>query len=272
MSDFCRATKEKVLTMENLLPPLPPDSLSAADVFGAASELALRSGAAHAAAAGAGDAVLQVAALAVALFYIYTAVRYSGIVCAIVLSAAGVAPSRRGGQRHINSSLRRNVEVAIAASGFVAAAVAAVRLFGQRMAESGLPTGAAVAAAAVIAAFAALVVFEYAAVRSVGFVGGRNDLSMEILRLKLRHFSAAAAAMLPVGMLCFFAAPDVAEACFYLLGVQCFVSAILFAKETFSLFLSQRISILYWILYLCTLEIFPVSLLLAPLLRAGSGF
>ena len=58
--------------MENLIPYIPSDSLSAADVFGAASELALRGGTAHAAATGAGDAVLQIAALAVTLFDVVT--------------------------------------------------------------------------------------------------------------------------------------------------------------------------------------------------------
>ncbi|MBQ5352799.1 MAG: DUF4271 domain-containing protein, partial [Alistipes sp.] len=48
----------------------------------------------------------------------------------------------------------------------------------------------------------------------------------------------------------------------------CMLTAlILFVKETFLFFVSQKISILHWILYLCALEIFPLSLLLAPILR-----
>ncbi len=258
--------------MTTIFPPLPPDSLSAADVFGAASELALRSGTVRAVASGADDVVLQIAALAVALLYLFTVVRYSDIVRAVVLSAVGAAPSKHRRQRHFNAAMQRNVEVVVAASGAVAAGIVAVRLLGAGVTTADLPTGASATAAAVIAAFATLVAFEYSAVRSAGFVSGRGDVCTQILQLKLRHFSAAAATMLPVGLLCFFSAPHVAQTCLYLLAAQCAVSAILFAKETFSLFISQRVSILYWILYLCTLEIFPVSLALAPFLRAGSGF
>ena len=258
--------------MENVIPPLPPDSLSAAAVFGAASELALRSGTAHAVASGTGNAVLQIAALAVTLLYIYTAVRYSDVVRAIMLSTVGISSSKRSRQRHINSALRRNVEIVTAASGMVAAAVVAVRLFGTDIAVPNIPTGVLAMAGTVVAGLAALTAFEYSAVRAAGFVSGRDDICTRIMQLKLRHFSAAATAMLPVAMFCIFSASGAAQTCFYLLAVQCSVSAILFVKETFSLFISQRVSILYWILYLCTLEIFPVSLLLAPILRAGSGF
>ena len=258
--------------MENLIPYIPSDSLSAADVFGAASELALRSGTAHAAATGAGDAVLQIAALAVTLLYIYTVVRYSDVVRAVMFSAVGVAPSKRGRQRHFNFAVQRNVEIIIAVSGAVAAAVVAVRLLGARIADAGLAANLPVMACAVAAGLAALAAFEYSAVRAVGFVSGRSDVCVQILQLKLRHFSAAAAVVLPFGMVFLFAAPSVAAACFYVMAGLCSVSAILFAKESFSLFISQRVSILYWILYLCTLELFPVSLLLAPILRTGAGF
>lgn len=258
--------------MENLIPYIPSDSLSAADVFGAASELALRSGTAHVVATGAGDAVLQFAALAVTLLYIYTVVRYSDVVRATLFSAVGGTPSKRSRQRHFNFAVQRNVEIMIAVSGIVAAAVVAVRLFGERMAEADLNANVLIVAGSAVAGLAALAAFEYSAVRAVGFVSERNDVCMQILQLKLRHFSAVVAVVLPVGMLFLFATPGVARACFYVMAIQCSVSAILFAKETFSLFISQRVSILYWILYLCTLEIFPVSLLLAPLMRAGAGF
>lgn len=257
--------------MENLLPPLPPDSLSAADVFGAASELVLRDGATHAVNAGAGDAVLQFAALTVTLLYIYTVVRYSDVVRAILFSAVGSVPSKRGRQRHFNFAVQRNVEIVVAVSGVIAAAVVAVRLLGAQTAAANLHTSVLTMAGTVVAGLVALAAFEYSAVRAVGFVSGRSDVCTQILQLKLRHLSAAVAVVLPVGILFLFATPNIARACFYVMAVQCSISAILFAKESFSLFISQRVSILYWILYLCTLEIFPVSLLLAPLMREGSG-
>ncbi len=257
--------------MENLLPPIPSDTLSAADVFGAMSELALRSGTAHAAATGTGDAVLQFAALAVALLYIYTVVRYSDVVRAVMLSTVGITPSKRGGQRYYNFSLLRNVEIVVAGSGIIAASVVAIRIIGSPETRASLPAGALTVACAAVAGIAGLVLFEYSAVRTAGLVSGRSDLCASILQIKLRHFSAAVAFVLPTGLLFIFAAPNVAHACFYIMAAQCFISAILFAKETFSLFIAERVSILYWILYLCTLEIFPVSLLFAPFVRTGLG-
>lgn len=255
--------------MENLLPPLPSDTLSAADVFGAMSEIALRSGSAYTASAVAGDAVLQFAALAVALLYIYTVVRYSDVVMAILFSTVGVTPSKGGGQRHYNFALMRNVEIVVALAGAVAAAVVAVRIVGSPATQASLPAGAPAAACMIMAGIALLALAEYSAVRIVGSVSGRKDVCSSILQIKLRHFSAAVAFVLPTGMLFIFAAPSVAGVCFYIMAAQCFISAILFAKETFSLFIAERVSILYWILYLCTLEVFPVSILLAPVMRAG---
>ncbi len=260
------------MALQPFIPLIQPDSLSAADVFGAASELAHRSGAAHAVAAGAGDAVLQVAALAVTLLYVYMLVRYFDVVRVIVASVVGGAPSERRRRRVFNSVMLRNVEIVIAVAGFVAAAAVAARLAVTKMAESAFSANVSVLACTVAAGLAALAVFEYSAVRAAGFVSGRTDVCLSVLQLKLRHFSAAAATMLPVGILALFSAPTVACACFYVMAVQCAISAILFAKETFSLFISQRVSILYWILYLCTLELFPASLLLAPIMRAGAGY
>lgn len=55
-----------------------------------------------------------------------------------MFSAVGVAPSKRGRQRHFNFAVQRNVEIIIAVSGAVAAAVVAVRLLGARIADAGL--------------------------------------------------------------------------------------------------------------------------------------
>ena len=59
----------------------------------------------------------------------------------------------------------------------------------------------------------------------------------------------------------------VAKIALYISVAICSVSLILFIKETFLLFRAQRFSIFHWILYLCALEIFPLSLLLAPIVR-----
>ncbi len=44
-------------------------------------------------------------------------------------------------------------------------------------------------------------------------------------------------------------------------GIVCIYRAVLFVGKSLSLFLVKKISILHWFLYLCTVEVFPVTLL-----------
>ena len=48
---------------------------------------------------------------------------------------------------------------------------------------------------------------------------------------------------------------------FYMILIELIISLILYLHETYTLFISKKISILHWILYLCAVEIFPLSLL-----------
>ncbi|MFR8224350.1 MAG: DUF4271 domain-containing protein [Alistipes shahii] len=48
---------------------------------------------------------------------------------------------------------------------------------------------------------------------------------------------------------------------FCIIAVELAAAAALYLKETLNLFLSKKVSILHWFLYLCTVEVFPVSLL-----------
>ncbi len=45
-------------------------------------------------------------------------------------------------------------------------------------------------------------------------------------------------------------------------GVVCIYRSVLFVGKSLSLFLVKKISILHWILYLCSVEVFPVTLLI----------
>ena len=293
--------------MENPIPYMAADTLSAADVFGAASELAAGAacGAGDAAAAcaaegagaaaAAGGAALELGTLALVLLYIYVVVHCSAAVRAILLSAAGIAPSRRRRSRHVNASLQRKVETAAVVLGIAGAAVAAaaaVRIFraagtagaagasaaagmfgmpGIERASAWLPAGLPAAAACVAVGALLFAAFGWIGVSAAGFASGRGDVCKAILQAKFTHAAALSLFAAPLCAVSLFAARNLAQGCFCILALECLISAILFAKETFSLFISQRVSILYWILYLCTLELFPASLLLAPVVRAGSG-
>lgn len=47
---------------------------------------------------------------------------------------------------------------------------------------------------------------------------------------------------------------------FCVIAIELAITAILYLRETLHLFISKKISILHWILYLCAVEIFPISL------------
>ena len=47
---------------------------------------------------------------------------------------------------------------------------------------------------------------------------------------------------------------------FCVIAIELAITVILYLRETLHLFISKKISILHWILYLCAVEIFPISL------------
>ena len=54
---------------------------------------------------------------------------------------------------------------------------------------------------------------------------------------------------------------------FLIITIELAVAAILYLRESLRLFISKKISILNWILYLCSVEIFPASLVWLLLAR-----
>ena len=85
--------------------------------------------------------------------------------------------------------------------------------------------------------------------------------------IKLLHFSTSIIAVTPFVILTLLTEGVVAQIAFYISAAVSSLSLILFVKDSFLLFNTQRFSIFHWILYLCALEFFPLSLLLAPIVR-----
>lgn len=101
----------------------------------------------------------------------------------------------------------------------------------------------------------------------VGAVSGRNDACNTIWHIKLLHFSLIIILLSPLLILVLLTEGVVARLALYTSIAVCSLTLILFVKETFLLFRAQRFSIFHWFLYLCALEFFPLSLLLAPIVR-----
>ena len=125
-----------------------------------------------------------------------------------------------------------------------------------------------VAAALSLAAIFAIGVFEQGVLRIIGIVTHNGDVVGTMLYIKRAYFALAAIAMAPIFLLGILSAEKVTAGWNILLAAECAVLTLLFIKETLTFFIDKKIPILHWILYLCTVEVFPLSLIWALTTRS----
>ena len=88
-----------------------------------------------------------------------------------------------------------------------------------------------------------------------------NGALVERLWLVKRSLSALAMLLATPPLLLVLLMPVGANRlCFWMIIGVLLVSAVLWLRETLTLFLAKKISILHWFLYLCIVEMFPLSL------------
>ena len=128
-------------------------------------------------------------------------------------------------------------------------------------AEAIPPIAAPLLCLCAVAVCIAVAAYQYAALRMAGAVTLEQPLVAQLLRLKYTYFSFGAVVVSPA-LLLFALAPSGADGVWIgLAAAGSAVTAVLYVRETLYLFLGKKISILHWFLYLCTVELFPVSLL-----------
>ncbi len=260
--------------MPTQMPIIQPEVLSAEDIFGAQSVLV--------------DAVEQTQRLdpavlggafqpiviCITIIYMFFILRYWNFVRYFLLSSAGIKTSKRI-QAHINPGEQYNLEVVMIVVGVIFMGLAVVRGCGLWMPQAfdGIAPEDTVwiVGGAVVVAIALIMAAEYLVIKVAGVLSEHVAACHELLHLKLLHLAVAFALVMPFGVMFLLGDDASAKVCFWIMVAECFISLIIFVKETFLFFVAQKISILHWILYLCALEIFPVSLMLAPLLRADVG-
>ena len=254
-------------------PIIHPDTLSASDMFGAATRLVPGGMHSSPALSVADNGAFQAMALVLILVYMLFLMRHGDILRSMAASTIGGIVARRVGRNHITPSARRNITLALSATGIITIAMTAVRL-ADRYPDSNAAIhadGIWITLGIVVAALVLSVIAEYVLLLCIGVVSDRRDICAELLQIKLLPSSTAVLVILPAAMLYIFSPAQIAQVWLCVLALQSAVSVALFLKESFSLFISQRVSILHWILYLCGVELLPVSLLLAPVLRGSAG-
>ena len=211
----------------------------------------------------------QLATGVVALLFTFILVRYFDLFRYLVLSS--VSKSANRSDIHIYSSEIKNIEIITSLVGTVLIALFVMRLSVMeelRFVTSPLSLFSAWSiGGSVLAGLLAIMSGERLMLYIIGAVSGRNDACNTIWHTKLLYFCIIIIILSPMLILTLLTEGLVTQISLCISVAVCLISLILFIKETFLLFRSQRFSIFHWILYLCALEIFPLSLLLAPILR-----
>ena len=155
-----------------------------------------------------------------------------------------------------------NIATAI---GLLFLGVAAVKygdtLMPGRLAAS-IPQGAALIFSLLVSlASLGIAAYQTIAVRLAGALTLSQPFIAQLMLLKRTCFALGMILISPPLLLFALCPQGTGGVWFCIIAVELAAAAVLYLKETLNLFLSKKVSILHWFLYLCTVEVFPVSLL-----------
>ncbi len=174
--------------------------------------------------------------------------------------------SERTSDESGNAGFTRFLNIALAL-GFLLAGVTAVRLcdrpdIAQELLSMGNgSTLSLLLALGVGLLFLLVYLYGILLLRAVGGVTLTSGFTTQLIRIK-RGYAALGAIILAPVILLFALSPLGSDTIWAgLLTAGWLITFLLYLRETFALFISKKVSILHWILYLCAVEIFPVTLL-----------
>jgi hypothetical protein len=161
----------------------------------------------------------------------------------------------------------------LTATGMVAIAVAGVRfveIFGRDIALLHWSLSW-VAVPAAILLFYIINSYRSFILRMAGYLTYRTDFVKQIAYLTKIIFSIGTILFVPSIIIFASSAEPVHSAFLYLLYFEAIVWALYLIVQTYDLFAKEKISILHWFLYLCGVEILPVSFLFVVSLHIMAG-
>lgn len=120
---------------------------------------------------------------------------------------------------------------------------------------------------AVIGAFIVVVVVQYLILMVVGFVTQSIREVGQLMRIRLIYFVLASVMVSPILLISQMGTSHSYEVWQNVGFVAAVVALGLFFRESIKLFISKKVSILHWILYLCAVEIMPITLLWQAVVR-----
>lgn len=110
-------------------------------------------------------------------------------------------------------------------------------------------------------AWMGVAVYQTAVVRLAGAITLTQPFISQLVLLKRTYFSLSVIVTSPALLLFALCPRGTGGVWFCVVAIELIAVAALYLRETLNLFLSKKVSILHWILYLCTVEVFPISLL-----------
>lgn len=240
------------------------DTTSAA-VFGEASTLADPQPASAARPLPTDNAPFQGFVLLLAVLYAVLLYSNLGDIGTLLSRAFHEASSRKrfsedSGSSGFSRFLHITTAIGLLFSGLLAVKFAGWTLAG-RMTELFAGAAPLVLSLATTLAAGAVVLYQHLVLGAAGAITVSRPFVAQIILLKRTYFSLAVVIIAPVLLLHVLCDEDSGRIWLLIGLAEAAVTAILYLKETLSLFLSKNFSILHWFLYLCTVELFPVSLL-----------
>jgi hypothetical protein len=125
----------------------------------------------------------------------------------------------------------------------------------------------AVAVPSVLMATIVITSLQVALLWVIGGVAMCSDVTSAVMRLRKICFAIFTICSAPTILLYALSEIGRSKAFLYLIVAELVTIFLVFLYETFVLFVSKKISVLHWILYLCAVELFPVSLIVLTAIR-----
>jgi len=147
-------------------------------------------------------------------------------------------------------------------AGIIAISLTLTHYAAGRVPDVFLPPASSAASIGIAAGAVLLTAaFQIGLLKTTGRVARKESLVSTLLFIKKFYFAASSAFVIPAAMFAAAAPSWAATAWLYIFYAAAAVMTALFLRDGFFLFESKKLSIFHWFLYLCIVEIFPVSLL-----------
>ena len=114
---------------------------------------------------------------------------------------------------------------------------------------------------AVIIALVGLTIVQHLILYIIGWVTRSRAMVSGLLQMRMVYFVFIMIVVVPILILSQMGWMGIYKGWLYVGCALAAISVLLYLKESLSLFISKKVSILHWILYLCTVEVLPLSFL-----------